>query len=71
MTRVSSVVADVCLKYVGTVVSGVNSVGGDKVKVAVHLSDSSYSAVQSAILFLSRQCGMERPPAIREGLALY
>ena len=42
-----------------------------KVKVAVRMGDSSYSAVQSAIAFLYRQCGLERPTEIKEGLALY
>ena len=42
-----------------------------KVRVAVRLSDSSYSAVQSAISFLYRQCGLERPTEIKDGLALY
>ena len=45
--------------------------GGGKVKVAVRLSDSSYSAIQSAISFLYRQCGIERPIEIKDGLALY
>ena len=49
-----------------------NSAGGrGKVKVAVRLSDSSYSAVQSGISFLYRQCGLERTTEIKEGLALY
>ena len=52
--------------------SVVNRAGGrGKVKVAVRLSDSSYSAVQSAISFLFRQCGLERPIEIKDGLALY
>ena len=52
--------------------SVVNRAGGrGKVKVAVRLSDSSYSAVQSAISFLYRQCGLERPIEIKDGLALY
>jgi hypothetical protein len=42
-----------------------------KVKVAVRLGDSSYSAVQSAIAFLYRQCGLERNTEIKERLALY
>ena len=42
-----------------------------KVKVAVRLGDSSYSAVQSGIAFLYRQCGLERTTEIKEGLALY
>lgn len=45
--------------------------GGGKVKVAVRLSDSSYSAVQSVISFLYRQCGLERSTEIKDGLALY
>ena len=49
-----------------------NRAGGrGKVKVAVRLSDSSYSAVQSGISFLYRQCGLERTTEIKEGLALY
>ena len=48
-----------------------NAGGGGKVKVAVRLSDSSYSAIQSAISFLYRQCGLERPNEIKDGLALY
>jgi len=51
--------------------SVVNAGGGGKVKVAVRLSDSSYSAIQSAISFLYRQCGCERPTEIKDGLALY
>ena len=50
----------------------INSAGGrGKVKVAVRLSDSSYSAVQSGISFLYRQCGLEQTTEIKEGLALY
>ena len=50
----------------------VNSAGGrGKIKVAVRLSDSSYSAVQSGISFLYRQCGLERSTEIKEGMALY
>lgn len=45
--------------------------GGGRVRVAVRLSDSSYSAVQSAISFLHRQCGLERTTEIKDGLALY
>ena len=48
-----------------------HAVGGGKVRVAVRLSDSSYSAVQSAISFLYRQCGLERSTEIKDGLALY
>lgn len=48
-----------------------NAGGGGKVKVAVRLSDSSYSAIQSAISFLYRQCGLERPNDIKDGLSLY
>ena len=48
-----------------------NAGGGGKVKVAVQLSDSSYSAIQSAISLLYRQCGFERPNEIKDGLALY
>ena len=53
----------------GTVLN--SSGGGGKVKVAVRLSDSSYSAVQSGISFLYRQCGQERTTEIKDGMALY
>ena len=53
----------------GTVLN--SSGGGGKVKVAVRLSDSSYSAVQSGISFLYRQCGRERTTEIKDGMALY
>ena len=42
-----------------------------KVEVAVHLSDSAYTNVQSAIAFIFRQCGIKRPDAITEGISLY
>ena len=52
--------------------SVLNSAGGrGKIKVAVRLSDSSYSAIQSGISFLYRQCGLERSTEIKEGMALY
>ena len=41
--------------------SVLNSAGGRwKIKVVVRLSDSSYSAIQSGISFLYRQCGLKR-----------
>ena len=52
--------------------SVVNGAGdGGRIRVAVQLSDSTYSAVQSAISFLYRQCGHERPTEIKDGPALY
>ena len=44
---------------------------GGRIRVAVRLSDSSYSAVQSAISFLYHQCELERPTEIKYGLALF
>jgi len=41
------------------------------VKVDVRLSDSSCTSVQSGILFLYHQCGIERTNEIKDGLALY
>ena len=42
-----------------------------KVEVAVRLSDSAYTNVQSAIAFIFRQCGIKRPDAITDGISLY
>ena len=41
------------------------------VDVAVHLSDSAYTNVQSAIAFIFIQCGIKRPDAITDGISLY
>ena len=42
-----------------------------KLEVTVHLSDSAYTNVQSAIAFIFRQCGIKRPDGITDRLSLY
>ena len=50
--------------------SGVADEDGN-VQVAVRLSDSIYTGIQSAIAYLYRQSGIERPQAIKDCLSLY
>ena len=49
----------------------VNHVRGGKTNVAVQLSNSSYSPVQSGISFLYRQSVVKRTPEIKEVILLY
>ena len=44
---------------------------GETIRVAVRQSDSAYSSIASAIAFLYRQSGCERPEEIKHGLSLY
>ena len=69
VVEVDQYLADILLAEEGAEV--VNSIGGSKIKVCVRLSDSSYSAIQSGILILYRQSGMERTVDIKEGMSMY
>ena len=54
-------------------VSTQNEVGSyleARVDVAVRLGDSTYSAIQSAISFLYRQSGIERPEELKGGVRM-
>ena len=42
-----------------------------KLEVAVSLSDSAYTNVQSAIAFIFRQCEIKRPDGITDRISLY
>ena len=48
-----------------------NTDSNNQVKVAVRLGDSSYSAVQSTVLFLFRQSGVEQSAEVKGGVNLY
>ena len=48
----------------------VDSAEGD-VEVAVRCSNSVYTGIGSAIAFLYRQCGIERPANLKDSISLY
>ena len=70
IVKVDAEAATRMLNYVGNeILEGATDDNG-KVKVAVCLSDSAYTNVQSAIDFIFRQCGINRPDAITDGISL-
>ena len=38
---------------------------------SARLGDTTYSAIQSAVYFLNRQSGIERPEELKGGISLY
>ena len=72
--RIVNVDADAAksiLNHVGNeILEGATDDNG-KVEVTFRLSESAYNNVQSAIVFIFRQCGIKRPDAITDGMSLY
>ena len=70
--RVVKVKKELAAKYVvpSEVANMVEDSDG-KVSVAVRCSDSVYTGIQSAVAYLYRQCGVERPDAIKSDVSLY
>ena len=69
--KVDADAAKSMLNHVGNdILEGATDDNG-KVEVAVCLSDSAYTNVQSAIAFIFRQCGIKRHDSITDGISLY
>ena len=69
--KVDSDAAKMNSQHVGNDILEGETDDNGKVEVAVCLSDSAYTNVQSAIDFIFIQCGIKRPDAITDGISLY
>ena len=71
IVKVDADAAKSMLNHVGNdILEGATDDNGG-VEVAVCLSDSAYTNVQSAIAFIFRQCGIKRHDSITDGISLY
>ena len=71
MVKVDADATKSMLNHVGNEILEGATDDNRKVEVAVCLSDSAYTNVQSAIAFIFRQCGIKRPDAIIDLISLY
>ena len=71
IVKVDADAAKSMLKHMGNEIFEGETDDNGKVEVAVRLSDSAYTNVQSAIAFIFIQCGIKRPDAITDGISLY
>ena len=55
----------------GNEVNLLDGTQNEKVEVFVRMAEYTYGAVQSAVSFLFRECGVTQPPDIADSMSLY